>query len=70
MLGPLPTVTSQFEVGSSFAVVPDPVDEAAAFFAHFDQHDINDLDPQTSGVPALHMWTFMVSGFPRIAFLT
>ena len=45
MLGPLPTVTSQFEVGSSFAVVPDPVDEAAAFFAHFDQHDINDLDP-------------------------
>ena len=28
------------------------------------------LTPQTSGVPALHMWTFMVSGFPRIAFLT
>ena len=45
MLGLLPTVTSQFEVGSSSVVVPDPVGEAAAFFARFNQPEINDLDP-------------------------
>ena len=38
-------VTSQFKVGSSFAMVPTPVGEAAAFFACFDQLEINDLDP-------------------------
>ena len=44
MLGPLPTITSQFEVGNSSAVVPDPVGEVAAFFVRFDQPEINNLD--------------------------
>ncbi|XP_075656684.1 uncharacterized protein LOC142626859 [Castanea sativa] len=42
---PLPTVLSQFEVGSSSATVPDPASEATAFFTRFDQHEVNDLDP-------------------------
>jgi len=41
----LPTIPSQFKVGSSSATVPDPVGEAATFFVHFDQPEINDLDP-------------------------
>ena len=45
LLGLLPIVPSQFEVGSSSAAVPDPVSEAATFFAHFDQLVVNDLDP-------------------------
>ena len=45
LLGLLPTIPSQFEVGSSFAMVPNPVGKAAAFFAHFDQPEINDFDP-------------------------
>jgi len=45
LLGPLPTVLSQFEVGSSSVTIPDPVGEAATFFAHFDQPEINDLYP-------------------------
>ena len=36
---------SQFEVDNSFAIVPDPVNEAAAFFTRFNQHEVNDLDP-------------------------
>ena len=32
-------------MGSSFATVPNPVGEAAAFFARFDQPEINDLNP-------------------------
>ena len=44
LLGPLPTVPFQFEVGSSSATVLDSVGEATAFFAHFDQPEINDLD--------------------------
>ena len=44
-LSPFPTIPSQFEMGSSFATVPDPVSEATAFFARFDQHEVNDLDP-------------------------
>ena len=44
LLGPLPTVHSQFEVGSSSATIPNPMGEAAAFFACFDQPEINDLD--------------------------
>ncbi|XP_050248895.1 flocculation protein FLO11-like [Quercus robur] len=43
--GPLPTVSSQFEVGSSSATISNPVSEAAAFFAQFDQPEVNDLDP-------------------------
>ena len=44
LTGPLPTALSQFEVGSSSATVPDPVSEATAFFARFDQPRVNDLD--------------------------
>ena len=51
MLGPLPSVPSQFKVGSSFATILDPVGEAATFFVHFDQLEINDLDPA-------NFWTF------------
>ena len=36
---------SLFEVGSNSTTVLDPVGEAAVFFAHFDQLEINDLDP-------------------------
>ena len=35
---------SQFEVGNSSTVVPNPTSEAATFFAHFDQPKVNDLD--------------------------
>ena len=45
LLGLLPTVLSQFEVGSSSTMVLDPMGEAAAFFVHFDQSEINDLNP-------------------------
>ena len=36
LLGPLPTVLSQFDVGSSSATILDPISEVAAFFTHFD----------------------------------
>ena len=45
LLGLLPTIPSQFKVGSSFATIPDPIGEAAAFFACFDKPEINNLDP-------------------------
>ena len=45
LIGHLPTASSQFEVGSSFATIPDPVQEATTFFAHFDQPKVNDLVP-------------------------
>ena len=44
LAGPLPTAPSQFKVGSSSATVSDPVSEATAFFARFDQPEVNDLD--------------------------
>ena len=31
-------------MGSSSGTVPDPMSKAAAFFAHFDQPKVNDLD--------------------------
>lgn len=34
---------SWFEVGSSSAIVCDPMSEAAAFFIRFDQLEVNDL---------------------------
>ncbi|KAK9998072.1 hypothetical protein SO802_017675 [Lithocarpus litseifolius] len=43
-IGPLPTASSQFEVGSSSTVVLDPMSEVTAFFARFDQSEVNDLD--------------------------
>ena len=45
LTGPLLTGHSQFKVGSSSAIVLDLVSEAAIFFAHFDQPEVNDLDP-------------------------
>ena len=59
----LPTVTSQFEVGNNSAKVPDPVGEAAALFARFDQSEINDLDPTDfwgSGPPYVDFHGFKV----------
>ena len=44
LIGPLPTAPYQFEVGSSSAIVSDPVSEAAAFFACFDQPEVNGLN--------------------------
>ena len=45
LAGPLPTAPSQFKVGSSSATVSNPMSEAAAFFARFDQPEVNDLNP-------------------------
>ena len=45
LLGPILTTPSQFKVGSSSTTVPDPVNEAEAFFTCFDQLEVNDLDP-------------------------
>ena len=45
MTGPLLTVPSQFEVDSSSITIPDPANEAAAFFTYFDQPEVNDLGP-------------------------
>ena len=45
LLGPLPIVPSQFEVGSNSATISDTVSEVATFFTHFDQPEVNDLDP-------------------------
>ena len=45
LAGSLPTAPPQFEVGSSSTTIPDLVGEAATFFAHFDQSEVNDLGP-------------------------
>ena len=45
LIGSLPTAPSQFEVGSNSVTIPDPVYEAATFFARFDQPKVNDLGP-------------------------
>ena len=45
LMGPLPMVPSQFEVDSSFVTIPDPTNEAVAFFARFDQPKVNDPGP-------------------------
>ena len=45
-------------MGNSSDTVPDPVGEAATFFVHFDQPQINDLDPTD----------FWVSGPPYVDF--
>ena len=42
VVGPLPTIPSRFEAGSSSAAVPD---DAASFFVRFDQLEVNDLGP-------------------------
>ena len=45
LIYPLLTASSQFEMGSNFATISDPVSEAAAFFTRFDQPEVNDLGP-------------------------
>ena len=45
LIGPLPTVPSQFEVGSSSTTISDLMSEATAFFTRFDQPEVNDLGP-------------------------
>ena len=63
LTGPFPTTPSQFEVSSSSAPVPDPVSEAAAFFACFDQPEVNDLDAANfcgSGPPYVDFHGFRV----------
>ena len=45
LIGPLPTVPSQFEVGSNSTTISDLMSEAAAFFTRFDQPEVNDLGP-------------------------
>jgi len=50
-------------VGSSFATVPDPANDATTFFAHFDQPEINDLGPAdfwASGPPYVNFYGFRV----------
>ena len=65
LIGPLPTAPSQFEVGSSSATIPDPVSEATAFFARFDQPEVNDLglaDFWASGPPYVDFHGYRVPG--------
>ena len=60
VVGPLSTIPSQFEAGSSSAVVPD---DAASFFVHFDQPEVNNLGPVdfwASGPPYVDFYGFRV----------
>ena len=41
LIGPLPIAPSPFEIGSSSVTVLDPVSKVAAFFARFDQPEVN-----------------------------
>ena len=53
----------QFEVGSSSVTIPDPTYEAAAYFARFDQPEVNDLGPTNfwgSGPPYANFHGFRV----------
>ena len=55
--------SSQFEVGSSSATIPDPVQEVATLFARFDQPEVNDLglaDFSGSGPPYADFYGFWV----------
>ena len=70
LIGPLPTAPSQFEVGSSFVTIPDPVHEVAAFFARFDQLRSMTWVLQISGALGLFMQISMASESPKTAFLT
>ena len=58
--GPLPTIPSQFEVGSSYVTI---LDDAASFFIRFDQPEVNDLGPAefwASGPPYVDFYGFRV----------
>ena len=57
-IGPLPTIPSQFEAGSSSTIVPD---DAVTFLARFDQPEVNDLgsaDFWASGPPYVDFYGF------------
>ena len=59
--GPLPTIPSQFEAGSSSYVAI--LDDAAPFFVRFDQPEVNDLGPVefwASGPPYVDFYGFRV----------
>ena len=59
--GPLPTIPSQFEAGSSSYVAI--LDDAAFFFVRFDQPEVNDLGPAkfwASGPPYVDFYDFRV----------
>ena len=59
-IGPLPTIPSQFEAGSSSTAVPDDV---VTFLARFDQPKVNDLgsaDFWASGPPYVDFYGFRV----------
>ena len=48
--------TFRFEVGSSFATIPNPVSKAAIFFTRFNHVETNDLDPSDLwGVRSLYV---------------
>ena len=57
--GPLPTIPSQFEAGSSsYVAIPD---DTASFFVRFDQSEVNDLGPAefwASGPPYVDLYGF------------
>ena len=66
--GPLPTIPSQFEVGSSSHVaIPD---DAASFFVRFDQLEVNDLDPPEFWASGPPMWILMAFESLRTVFRT
>ena len=44
LIGPLPTASSYFEMGSSSANISDLMSEATAFLVCFDQPEVNELD--------------------------
>ena len=60
IVGPLPTILSQFEVSSSSVTLPD---DAASFFVRFDQPEVNDLGPAkfwASSPPYVDFYGFRV----------
>ena len=62
-ISPFPTAPSQFEVGSNSTAVPDLANDAATFFAHFDQPEINNLGPAdfwASSPPYVDFYGFQV----------
>ena len=55
--------TSRFEVGDSFATIPDSVSEATTLFTWFDKAKTNDLDPTDfwgTGAPYVDFYGFQV----------
>ncbi|XP_065635828.1 uncharacterized protein LOC136070178 isoform X1 [Quercus suber] len=62
-MGPPLTVLSQFEVVSNSTTIPNPASEATAFFARFDQPEVNDLGPADfwgSGPPYIDFHCFRI----------